>query len=95
MKCKPGDMAVVMDAFHKTNVGTFVNIVELYDTKDSMNLARSQPVWLVASYAPLTWTRGQRLWHGNRGPVPDAAVHPIRDRPTGSFQSTSTAIKND
>ena len=92
MKCKPGDMAVVLTAFHKSNVGMFVNIVELYGTGGGMNLACSQPVWLVESYAPLTWTRGNSLWHGSRGPVPDAALQPVRGLKAGGFRASCMTI---
>lgn len=81
MKCKPGDMAVVLSAFHRCNVGRFVSVVKLYDANGELNGDWEQPVWLVESTWPLTWTRGRRLWQGKQGPVPDAALQPIRGLP--------------
>ncbi|MFZ4480117.1 MAG: hypothetical protein ACOYNZ_09540 [Rhodoferax sp.] len=92
MKCKPGDMAVVLTAFHQSNVGTFVNVVGLYDAAGGMNLGHGKPVWLVQSYAPLTWRTGKKLWRGNKGPVPDSALQPIRGMPVGRLQSDSLAM---
>lgn len=87
MKCKPGDMAVVLSAFHKLNIGRFVTVVELYEDAGDVTLGWEQPVWLVESSAPLTWTRGNMLWHGNQGPVPDATLQPIRGLLTGDTLS--------
>lgn len=88
MKCKPGDMAVVLSAFHPSNVGRFVSVVRLYDNTACDNLAWEPPVWLVESNAPLTWTRGKSRWLGNQGPVPDAVLQPIRGVSTGKTQSS-------
>lgn len=79
MKCRPGDMAVVLKAFHSSNVGAFVQIIAPYNEADRIKLGGGQAVWWVESKVPLTWTRGCRLWHGTRGPVPEAALQPIRE----------------
>ena len=79
MKCRPGDMAVVLNAFHSSNVGAFVHIIAPYDSADRIKLGGGDAVWLVESKVPLTWTRGRGLWHGLRGPVPDTALQPIRE----------------
>lgn len=78
MKCKPGDLAVVLSAVHQSNVGKFVNVVRLYDVNDGVTLGGSRPVWLVRSHTPLTWRTGDKLWCAIRGPVPDASLQPIR-----------------
>ena len=31
MRCRPGDMAVVLDAVHKSNIGKIVTVIELHD----------------------------------------------------------------
>ena len=95
MKCKPGDMAVVLSAFHPSNVGRFVSVVRLYDNTVCANLDCESPVWLVESNAPLTWTRGKSLWLGNQGPVPDAVLQPIRGVSTGNTQATCGPKQKD
>ena len=88
MRCKPGDVAVVLSAFHQSNVGRFVSVIERYQGTGDAGQDWSQPVWLVASKAPLTWTRGKGLWRGNQGPVPDAALQPIRGLSAGGVQAS-------
>lgn len=95
MKCRPGDMAVVLSAVHKSNVGKFVSVLKLYDAHDVVDLGCGQPVWLVHSHSPLTWRTGKKLWFGTQGPVPDAALQPIRGPSTARFHSTLTSVKND
>jgi len=85
MKCKAGDMAVVLSAFHKANVGRFVSVVKLYDNTGDAAMGWEQPVWLVESHAPMTWTKGAKVWQGHQGPVPDSALQPIRGWPTPPF----------
>ncbi len=93
MRCKEGDMAVVLSAFHKSNVGRFVNVVRLYDGTGSLGMTSDQPVWLVESNAPMTWTKGARVWHGHRGPVPDSALQPIRGLPSHHSQSRRQGVQ--
>jgi len=93
MKCKAGDMAVVLSAFHQSNVGMFVNVVKLYDGASDVNMGCEQAVWLVESNAPMTWTKGGKVWHGHRGPVPDSALQPIRGRSTHQSPSNRQGIQ--
>lgn len=84
MNCKPGDVAVVLSAFHPSNVGRFVSVIERYQGKGYASRDWAQPVWLVESKAPMMWTRESGLWCGNQGPVPDAALQPIRGLAAGA-----------
>ena len=93
MKCKAGDMAVVLSAFHQSNVGRFVNVVKLYDGTGDVKMACDQPVWLVESNAPMTWTKGAKVWHGHQGPVPDSALQPIRGWSTQQSPSRGQGIQ--
>ena len=95
MKCKPGDMAVVLSASHKSNVGRFVSVIELYTSTDDTNLDWVPPVWLVESNAPLMWTRAKGLWIGNKGPVPDSALQPIRGLSKKDIQASCLPVKKE
>lgn len=88
-------MAVVLSAFHKSNVGRFVSIIELYASTGEANLDWVPPVWLVKSNAPLVWTRGEGLWSGNQGPVPDSALQPIRGLSTSDIQATCLPMQKE
>ena len=93
MRCKAGDMAVVLSAFHQSNVGMFVNVVKLYDGASDVNMGCEQAVWLVESNAPMTWTKGAKVWHGHQGPVPDSALQPIRGGSTQQSQSNRQGVQ--
>ena len=93
MKCKAGDMAVVLSAVHQSNVGRFVNVVKLYDGASDVNMGCEQAVWLVESNAPMTWTKGAKVWHGHQGPVLDSALQPIRGWSTQQSQSNRQGVQ--
>ena len=93
MKCKPGDMAVVLSAVHQSNVGKFVNVVRLYNVNDGVDLGDSRPVWLVQSHTPLTWRTGDKLWCAIRGPVPDASLQPIRGLAGNHHRSNCSSLQ--
>jgi hypothetical protein len=78
MRCKPGDLAVIIDAFNCTNVGRIVKVVRLHDGGGSLAMASSPNVWLVHCAQPLTWTIGDVLYRRKNGPAPDAQLQPIR-----------------
>ena len=81
MRCRPGDMAVVLDAVHKSNIGKIVTVIELHDGLGDVVLKLEEPVWLVRCCVPLTWTNGKKRWRRMSGPAPDSALQPIRGMP--------------
>ena len=81
MRCKPGDMAVVLDAFNKCNIGKIVTVLELHSKTGDVILDLNEPVWLVHACVPLTWTTGKKRWRRKSGPAPDSALQPIRGLP--------------
>ena len=94
MKCKAGDMAVVLSAFHKANVGRFVSVVKLYDNTGDAAMGWEQPVWLVESHAPMTWTKGAKVWQGHQGQrcSPSGAGQPaIRSQTIRASRSSERA----
>jgi hypothetical protein len=82
-RCKPGDLAVVISAKNKRNLGIIVKIIDADDRKGTLRYPLGTPAWLVESQKPLTWVvDGQRHCY-HRGPVPDAQLQPIRANPQG------------
>lgn len=49
-KCYPGDLAIVIDAYNTSNIGTIVKIIGLHFSKHSI----SPIVWRCTKYT-LTW----------------------------------------
>lgn len=81
MRCKPGDMAVVLDAFNKCNVGKIVAVVEPHSKTGDLVLPLKEHVWLIRCCVPLTWTNDKKRWRRKSGPAPDSALQPIRGLP--------------
>ena len=80
-RCRPGDLAVVINAYNTTNVGRIVKVIGLHDGKGELNMNdRTDTVWLVSCPAGfLRWARDDgRVWRRKSGPIPDVQLQPIR-----------------
>ena len=55
MKCKVGDLVVVIRAQCKSNLGRIVLIVGADDGTDFVKFKNEGPVWRVKSERPQTW----------------------------------------
>ena len=95
MRCKPGDMAVVLDAFHKCNIGKIVTVIELHDGLGDVVLKLEEPVWLVRCCVPLTWNKGQKRWRRKSGPAPDSTLQPIRGLPVDESTSKNRELSDE
>jgi len=78
LRCKPGDLAIVIDAKYKRNLGIIVKVIELDDRTGPVRFALDTPVWLVESQEAMTWVVNGTRYISNRGPIPDAQLQPIR-----------------
>jgi hypothetical protein len=83
VRCKPGDLAVVISAKNKRNLGIIVNIIDADDRKGAVRYPLGTPTWLVESQKPLTWVVDGKRYSYHCGPVPDAQLQPIRATPQG------------
>ena len=81
LRCKPGDLAVVIDAKYKRNLGIIVKVIEIDDRTGPVRYALETPVWLAESQKAMTWVANGRRYSSNRGPIPDAQLQPIRGTP--------------
>lgn len=77
-RCRPGDLAVVIQSFHRANLGRIVRIVALHDGRGDLVYRDAGPVWLVRAADPMTWTQTGRRYRRRQGPVPDSQLRPIR-----------------
>ena len=81
MKCKVGDLAVVIRAQCRCNLGRIVLIVAADDGTDFVSFKNEGPVWRVKSESPQTWYVGGKRYRRKIGPVPENRLQPIRGTP--------------
>jgi hypothetical protein len=78
LRCKPGDLAVVIYADIPSNVGKIVRVVKASQRDGVLSFPNSKPSWLVQSAHTMTWYIGKKRYRRKTGPVPDAQLQPIR-----------------
>lgn len=97
-RCKPGDLAVVVKAYHATNLGRIVHVLGVHDGQGELNMVGlSDTVWNVECAAgTMTWSRAhpKRRWRRKRGPIPDGALQPIRGDGTWPFDEVPADAQN-
>jgi len=82
-RCRPGDLAVVISAYNRSNVGRIVTVLRLQDERDELRIENSaSPVWIVrdAGGRPMRWCcpKTGKRWRRVRGPARDSQLQPIR-----------------
>jgi hypothetical protein len=82
IRCKPGDLAVVINAKNRCNLGHIVRIIAPHDDSGDIVLWDDSNVWLVEAASPLTWSEGKKRFRRKLGPAPDNQLQPIRGLPT-------------
>jgi hypothetical protein len=62
MKCRVGDLAVVVDSYYRSNLGRIVRVIASHDgAGDIVFNAWLGQVWLVSCAQPMTWSvKGKR-----------------------------------
>ena len=83
MRCKPGDLAIVIKAKFSSNLGRLVRVVRQSQGEGDLVYPTSEPSWWVECSHPMTWYKDKKRYQRNRGPVPDAQLQPIRSLPPG------------
>lgn len=81
LRCRPGDLAVVIAADCRPNLGRIVKVIKMDDGQGTLRFAAERQAWLVESRHPLTWFKGGQKIRARRGPVPDCQLQPIRGAP--------------
>lgn len=88
MKCRVGDLAIVIDAFHRGNLGHIVRVIGTHDgTGDIVFPVESGHVWLIEAARPLTWSMHEKRFRRKVGPAPDSQLQPIRGTPADDSAS--------
>jgi hypothetical protein len=95
MKCKVGDLAVVIRAHCKSNLGRIVLIVAADDGTDFVKFKNEGPVWRVKSERPQTWYLDGKRYRRKIGPVPENRLQPIRGLTVGKKTLASPSVLKD
>lgn len=77
-RCVAGDLAVVVHAHHRTNLGRIVKVLAPHDGRGDLIFRDAGFIWLVESSQPMTWSIGKKRFRRKRGPAPDSYLKPIR-----------------
>jgi hypothetical protein len=95
MKCRIGDLAVIINAHHRCNRGLIVRVVAPHDGSHFLAVPGEGPQWWVKSVRPLTYTKGERRYRLPEGPVPDVRLQPIRGvkEPSGRKATRGKSVK--
>jgi len=81
MKCRVGDLAVVIRADIRSNLGRIVRVVAPDDGRGTIRFIREGMIWNVACHQPITWRLDGKRYRRKTGPVPDNRLQPIRGVP--------------
>lgn len=83
LRCRPGDLAVVINAHNLANLGRVVRVIAPHDGEGELHYGPDHHAWLVECSHFLIWSLSERRVRRKRGPVPDAQLQPIRAYPLG------------
>ncbi len=78
MRCRVGDLAVVIRANLPSNLGNIVRIVAPCDGRGDIVFTKEGPVWIVECQRRMTWELRGKRYRRKKGPVPDNRLQPIR-----------------
>lgn len=85
LRCKPGDLAIVIKAAIPDNLGLIVKVICRDLGEDIIHFHERENAWFVESQLPMTWLVAQKKYRRMCGPVPDAVLQPIKgESPKGS-----------
>ena len=81
MQCKPGDLAVVIDAYNPSNLGMIVRVLGPQDMSSDLVIHDASGAWMIESHYPMTWVCGEKVFYRTKGPALDCQLKPIRGLP--------------
>jgi hypothetical protein len=92
MKCKVGDLAVVINAEHRCNIGRIVHVVAPDDGNDFIVFRGQGQVWKVTCHQPMIWRDKSKRFERRAGPVPEKYLQPIRGLTPGQSHPTQEGV---
>ena len=76
--CKPGDLAVIVDAYNPENIGTFVKVIREHKNQFDLDKPEGDMLWFVEGSRPMSYDVSGRIRKRKNGPAPDSSMRPIR-----------------
>ena len=92
MKCKVGDLAVIVAADFKSNIGNIVKIIAPDDGKGICDWSKQGLAWVVTAARPITWVINGKRYRRKIGPVPENRLQPIRGVKAGRKAKESIGL---
>ena len=92
MKCKAGDLAVIVAADFKSNIGNIVKIIAPDDGKGICDWSKQGLAWVVTAARPITWVINGKRYRRKIGPVPENRLQPIRGDKAGRKAKESIGL---
>ena len=78
LNCKPGDLAIIIDAYNATNIGSIVKIIAAHKNQNALDKDADDHLWTVTAPHPMTYAIDCKLSRKLKGPAPDSSLWPIR-----------------
>lgn len=93
-RCKVGDLAIVVSAYNRSNLGLIVQVIGAHDgmVPGIGRLDVAGPYWLVEGVHPMVYCNDKKRLEMKRGPAPDSALEPIRGQ-CSEKEAEHTAMK--
>ena len=90
LNCKPGDLAVIVDAYNPENIGTFVKVLKAHKNQFDLVKPEGDVLWLVEASRPMSYDVSGRIYKRKKGAAPDSSIRPIR----GIMELADIAVEN-
>ena len=93
LRCRPGDLAVVVFAELPANLGLIVRVLRRHSGRGKLALKNKGPLWTVECAQPMTYKVKGQFFSRSRAPVPDSYLQPIRGESPPMSTSRARAVE--
>ena len=83
LNCRPGDMAIIVEAFNPINSGAIVKVIGKHRNQRVLCASPDEFIWLIEAPHPLTYDVKGKQVRKRKGGAPDSGLQPIRGLPLG------------
>jgi hypothetical protein len=83
LNCRPGDLAITVEAFNPINIGSIVRVLHKHHNQSALSVEPYDFLWYVEAAHYLTYFKGEKVFRRKRGAAPDSYLRPIRGNPLG------------
>ena len=91
-KCRVGDLAVIVTAELKCNIGNIVHVIGPDDSTGDFVFKGQGRVWKVEGTRLITWKIGNKRYRRKIGPCPENRLQPIRGVTPGQHVNKSIGV---